>query len=1257
MTGWCSIHSVARPAAAVAATISVRRAGRLSVSTQVRKRSDEGSSKKKVVCLAPLAEEAMISLRQPGPPPFRKALLEAFKKEIQSFHPDVHKGDRQLLVERLRNCRLGKDARSFNLEAKQAQQVTKAYVQKLWTLAADKGLAVDSDGVKMRSAAAHLARCFLEEATEPQETITENLSPETAGWKALATWLSERALEREPGSQLKADDFHEDVSPFWRKQLERVNRPEALRLVHQLGGDNLFGWLRSMAGGRSTGLFDKALRWKANMPDYVLLVQVGDFFEAWGVDAVMLVQWCGLNPMARRARAGFPVNAASLQQTIDSLTRVELSVAVYVQSAENKTKRILRQVLTPGAPTYLYGHELGKEQAGDFSEGRPYIAMRLRTNGLLFAEIRPFRREVCFREDVTPEAVEALLADHDGVAWPVFVDGSTTQVKKWKWFPKERRWMNLPTEVRDDYFLNRCCQDLCQLLQLSQDPPFVHVRLDTDDGALQPLTLSTAKNLGVLHQSGVPLLVAHALPQETPVAARRLMRRWLLAPRSEECVHAMRLMLKAFISNEAMILPSLQRVPPVAKVVAYITAQTANERLFRDIKDCMEGLQTFLQNDRYSALWDPLLSIAAIETGLDNLDRQKFLSEIVRVLALFEMRLQDPSQPDDPAANCSISRDADTQRAVERLFESNEAFRGIASQQQESISKAYRGLNAARDDLCKALQEGLPSTHTDMLVYNPFDNDICFKKKPLGGDCHGAHDRRGKAKKERFTTKKLEGALQRYLMEAKRTEQATQAVLVQLCGELSGHVAALRTAVTAAELLITAHAHASHAFRCGWTLPRISGQTLEATIAPYWMDSGDAVFSHVVLEPHGAIATGPNMSGKSTLMRAIGACSLLANCGFLCPCKSNATVPRYRQVVWVAAEGDRPAEGVSAFGQEAMISAALLRRAEPGTLALVDEFGRGTEPRAAKAAVCALIEELAARGTQFVVATHLHAILNAKLRLDGPAPVPWRMGMRQEAGYVSWTYQLEMGICRDSLAAQTLEHFGWTKSALQRFHELIEVQDNDSDGAADYRLESAENALDADIKTTCQEPTDEKKASKARDPEEVVLAMMSSLLSTDAQVVRLCPTEAPPAPLCAGAAVLYALCLSGQMLYIGQSDHFRQRMRQHRQRFGRRLESVLLLPVANTAEARQLETTLQRQLLRAGIALESSHDSQHRNFSARNALKLDHQVAIAEAFDSSQETTLEGASAGLAAERRRLQCLAAELLEVAERLERHSTEL
>lgn len=110
------------------------------------------------------------------------------------------------------------------------------------------------------------------------------------------------------------------------------------------------------------------------------------------------------------------------------------------------------------------------------------------------------------------------------------------------------------------------------------------------------------------------------------------------------------------------------------------------------------------------------------------------------------------------AADCHVSEDVETQRAVERIFESNEAFRGVASQQQELVADAYGSLKSARHELCEALREGLPPDQPGVLVYNPFDNDICFKKKPLV-DSDGAHDRRGKVKKERFTTKRLEAAL------------------------------------------------------------------------------------------------------------------------------------------------------------------------------------------------------------------------------------------------------------------------------------------------------------------------------------------------------------------------------------------------------------------------------------------------------------------------------------------------------------------
>ncbi|CAE7249743.1 MSH1 [Symbiodinium sp. CCMP2592] len=816
---------------------------------------------------------------------------------------------------------------------------------------------------------------------------------------------------------------------------------------------------------------------------------------------------------ARKARAGFPVNAANLQQTLDYLTRADLSAAVFVQTQEDKTTRVLRQVVTPGAPTYIYGHELGKDVSAEFSEGRPYIALRLRIDGLLFAEIRPFRREVRFREDVTPEAVEALLADREGAAWPVFVDGtrrSFIQANKWKWFPKQRKWMSLPSEVRDEHFLDQCCRDLCQMLKLQQDPPFVRVRLDTR-GALEPLTLSTAKNLGVLKRDGVPSLVAAALPLEAPASARRLLKRWLLAPRCEETVHAMRQLLAVFLSSQAISLPALSRVPPVAKVIAYITARTASERLFRDVAESAEGIQSILDEERYGPLWPPVLKIVAADTG-SAFTREALQEDLADVRQVIQRWLHDPSTPDEPGVQCEVSEDADTQRAVDRYFEANENFRGVASQEQEHVFDAYSRLQRCRADLLEALKNGLHPEHRDALVYHPFDNDLCFKQKPPG-ESRGAIDRKGKAKKDRYTTQELQAAHTAYLAAAKAAENAVQQALQLLCVELSSHVETLRGTICAAEVLLLAYNHAAHAAGRGWTLPEISDNSLSCTLFPYWMHPSDAVFSHVALGARGAIATGPNMSGKSTLMRAIGASALLSSCGFLVPCLRGGAIPRYRQVSFVSAEGDRPAEGVSAFGQEALVSATVLRRAGPRTLALVDEFGRGTEPRAAKAAVCALIEELLARDSQFVVATHLHEIADEDFSLPDRKlrPASWRMGVRQTAdGALQWTYKLEEGVCRDSFAGETLRHFGWEEEALGRFYRHMGryMEPTSKDPQQASGLQPSEGLGEEAVALPTELSTE--------------ISSMMAALDDSEPPLRLGPTDAPPAKLSAGKAALYA---------------------------------------------------------------------------------------------------------------------------------------
>ena len=60
--------------------------------------------------------------------------------------------------------------------------------------------------------------------------------------------------------------------------------------------------------------------------DKIVLTRCGDFYETYGVDAVMLVNYCGLNAMGNKAKAGCPVR--NIQATLDCLTECGLSIAV-----------------------------------------------------------------------------------------------------------------------------------------------------------------------------------------------------------------------------------------------------------------------------------------------------------------------------------------------------------------------------------------------------------------------------------------------------------------------------------------------------------------------------------------------------------------------------------------------------------------------------------------------------------------------------------------------------------------------------------------------------------------------------------------------------------------------------------------------------------------------------------------------------------------------------------------------------------------
>ncbi|KAG2492702.1 hypothetical protein HYH03_009115 [Edaphochlamys debaryana] len=293
------------------------------------------------------------------------------------------------------------------------------------------------------------------------------------------------------------------------------------------------------------------------------------------------------------------------------------------------------------------------------------------------------------------------------------------------------------------------------------------------------------------------------------------------------------------------------------------------------------------------------------------------------------------------------------------------------------------------------------------------------------------------AQPDRLSTAAAEAAAAEYRLAVAEAEKESRRLLRQLCAELSsgapsaqppgpagaqpppgpagpgpgpGGAPHLLTLLAAAEVSIMATALAAHVERARaagwnwpsmppapsapWAPPRLSLPAL----APYWLDRRDAVPNDVVLGAgRMALLTGPNMAGKSTILRSVAAAALLATCGLAVPAGPSSPSspllsspspsspsppsPLPLEAPWFAHvslrnfSGDSPLEGKSAFAVEMEDTAATLAVAGvlgPRALVLLDELGKGTEVVAGTALAAAVLIRLLGSGCAGVFASHLH---------------------------------------------------------------------------------------------------------------------------------------------------------------------------------------------------------------------------------------------------------------------------------------------
>lgn len=135
------------------------------------------------------------------------------------------------------------------------------------------------------------------------------------------------------------------------------------------------------------------------------------------------------------------------------------------------------------------------------------------------------------------------------------------------------------------------------------------------------------------------------------------------------------------------------------------------------------------------------------------------------------------------------------------------------------------------------------------------------------------------------------------------------------------------------------------------------------------------VANDVEISSGGILLYGTNAVGKTSLIRAIGIATILAQCGFFVPC-SNFLFKPYRSFYTRILGNDNLYKGLSTFGVEMSELRVILKNADQYSLILGDELCSGTETQSALSIFVAGLMKLHEQRSSFLFATHFHEIVD-----------------------------------------------------------------------------------------------------------------------------------------------------------------------------------------------------------------------------------------------------------------------------------------
>ncbi len=185
------------------------------------------------------------------------------------------------------------------------------------------------------------------------------------------------------------------------------------------------------------------------------------------------------------------------------------------------------------------------------------------------------------------------------------------------------------------------------------------------------------------------------------------------------------------------------------------------------------------------------------------------------------------------------------------------------------------------------------------------------------------------------------------------------------------------------------------------------------------------------------LITGPNMAGKSTILRQTALICLLAQMGAFVPAAS-ARVGLVDRIFSRVGASDNLAQGRSTFMVEMTEAARILRQATRRSLVILDEIGRGTSTFDGLAIAWAMVEDLSRRAgghIRTLFATHYHELT----ALAGSVPGVHNMSVAvtEKNGDITFTRRLVPGPADRSYGVEVARLAGVPMPVVQRAREIM----------------------------------------------------------------------------------------------------------------------------------------------------------------------------------------------------------------------------